>query len=89
MIDIREMTDEQVAQQIARELRRAPSVAVELRGNDILTLIALLQLAYRHPNVDEGSRQFVRLTLDALRKIGPTLSALISQGYQPCFDRKP
>lgn len=82
------MTDQEIAEQLAAELKRSPAISLTLDAASAFRIGALLQLAWRHPNVGEDNRAFIIGLLDEISRIGPVVKAMLHQGWDESKDRR-
>lgn len=80
--------DPAILQRLADEMRRAPSMVLEhTQPERIFGLVAMLQLALRHPGLDETgpgasmhARCFIQEALEFYRDY-PTITQVIRMGF--------
>lgn len=81
--------DREMAEALLVELRSAPPIKVELDAYNAYKLVGLLQLAIRHPLVNQRmpwAAVMVHAMVDALSAIGPVTARTMEMGFDPAFD---
>jgi hypothetical protein len=87
------ISDEELLAQVVREMaaREAPLTLV-LKPSTVLNLVALLQLALRHPDIDDAAPEsgyVARVLLEHARGFfadAPAIRELIRRGDDPRYD---
>lgn len=88
------MSFEQTAQLLAQELEQIQKSSpagftFTVSGAEAFVLVGLLQLAWRHPNLNPKQRELLERVVDGLAQplTGPTLRETIRQGWDRTRDR--
>ena len=82
-----DMSDLLIGARLARECKKAPRIKFDIDAVSALKMVGLLQLALRHPGMDEGFPAFVHELAAQLRVIGPTFARVVDMGFDPNQDR--
>jgi hypothetical protein len=69
------------ADALAAELDASPPIRFDCDAAAAYLLAALLQLACRHPQVNDHSRAFAREFVAQLKAIGPVTAAILEMGW--------
>lgn len=81
--------DREMAEALLIELRAAPPIMVELDAYNAYKLVGLLQLAIRHPLVNQRmpwAAEMVHAMVDVFSAIGPVTARTMQMGFDPAFD---
>ncbi len=75
---------------VAKEMAAAPVASLHLKPSSAISVIALMQLALRHPENTGPSRQIAYEMIGAIRaqiaRPGSAMDALIQMGFDPKYD---
>jgi hypothetical protein len=77
------LTDHELMCLLVDEQRQAPRVTFTLEACAAFYLVALLQLACRHPDMGPRDVSLVRELADQVKRIGPATAEAIERGWDP------
>jgi len=84
------VTDDEITQAMAREMATKGGCEFHFSATSMLRAVAVLQLATRHPRLDDGHRLFIRTFVEHARAFFadcPTVLDVIRRGDDPREDR--
>lgn len=81
------LTDEQVAALLIAELKDAPPVTVKMSAFTAYSLVSILQLACRHPKIDQQHVTLVKDFIRQLGQVGPATAASFEIAWDKSKDR--
>ena len=82
------LSDEQLVALITSELTAAPPVTVKMAALTAYHLVAVLQLACRHPEIDQRHITMVKDFIRQLGPIGPVTAATLEMGWDKSNDKE-
>lgn len=83
--------DRELVESMAVEMQTAPAMDLTIAPSSLFTLVALVQLALRHPGVPERLREVGdRFVTGAVQHFGghPAIQQAILRGNDPAEDRR-
>jgi hypothetical protein len=83
------MTDDELLQMMAREMATKGGCEFHFSPTSMLRTVALLQLAARHPHLDDGHHLFIQTFIEHTRQFFadcPAVLEVIRRGDDPRFD---
>lgn len=87
-----QMLEQLQVEQLARDLQLSPTASFEFRAESLLHIVALMQLACRHPALPANCYRTARVVISAARhhfQEFPRVVRLIDMGDDPAADTDP